>query len=452
MRVADRPFPPIVLDDVPQIAHWQWRPVIAIEGDPPRAVWDDGNSFWDGGVAKWDGDPDATGWIDATCSWYGMEIDTGAPDDAMLVPAARLALLLDNSDGRWSGIDADGTQSQFAPGTRIEVFAHRTDVDLDRRFGEGTFGSETFGIDRTDTDWWVFAGRVATWNQRADDSIEVEAFDSLSDLAQPFGTYTPGVDGQHPDARLQAILTMLAETQETMPHRFDQGTVALSAQETDQAPLEEMQTVATSDAGILFVDVDGTLLYFDRNWRGGRDDQTEVDSISGNVCTADVVVWEPVITTSDERLADHVTVENIAKLQSVAGTLPGYTYAHTELQYKLQEEGDAIAALYLVERSPRTIRVDDFTLYLNDPHQQSTIWRALDWRRVDRLRFVQDRKALGGSTVRIDVDVLIASILHEITPEGGWTITFGTGRPIEAFDFIVYDDGHLYDNAEIYGF
>ena len=450
MRVADRPFPPIVLDDVPQISHWPVRPVIAIEGGTPLARWDDGVSFWDDGIATWDGDPDATGWLDATCAWFGLELEQGTPDDAMLVPATRLSVQLDNRDGRWSGLDADGTQSQFAPGKMIQLWAHRTDVDLDRRFGEGTFGSETFGVDRVDADWWLFSGRIARWDQRADDSIEVEAFDSFSDLAQPIGSYTPGVAGQRPSARLQAIIDLLA-AEDTIPNRWQTGTVTLSAQVTDQSPLEEMQVIATSDAGLLFVDADGTLLYLDRTWRAGRTDQGAIPSASGNVCTADVVVWEPLISTSDDRLADYVNLENLGGVRSVAGTLPGFVYAEVEQQWRTQEEGDAIAALYLNDRTPRRMAVEELTLYLLDPHQPD-IWRSVDWRRLDRLRFVQDRKTTGGSTLRIDIDVLVASIVHEITPEGGWTMTVGCSRAISTTAPIFYDTGHLYDTGEVYGF
>lgn len=450
MRVADRPLPPVVLDTVEQIAHWPVRPVIAIAGSLPHGGWDDGVSRWDVAGTWWDRDPSDTGWLDATCQFYGLTIDHGTPDDSMLVPASQLLLQLDNSDGRWSGMDADGTQSQFGPGTEIQVWGHGASGAGGGTFGAGTFGSGSFGDSSSGGDWWLFAGRVARWDQRADDSVEVEAFDSFSDLAQPFGSYTPGAAGQTPDARLTAILNTISSST-VIPHRFDTGSVALTAQLTDQAPLEEMQTVATSDGGLLMCDSDGTLLYLDRLWRDGRDDQAAIPSVSGNVPTADVVVWDPLISTTDQRLADYVALENVAHLRAVAGVLPGYQYAQTDQQWTTQLEGNALADLYLDERSGRVIRVEEFALYLFDPHQPN-LWRAVDWRRLDRLRFVQDRKVSGGGTLRVDIDVLLASIVHEITPDGGWTMTVGTSRGIAFNTPVLYDTGELYDTGKVYGY
>ena len=426
MRVDDLPLPPIVLDAVPTIAHWPVRPVIAIEGGVAPAVWDDPLAIWDDptGDLVWDGDPNATGWTDATCTFTGMEIDTGEPDESGLFPATRCLVQLDNSDGRWSSYTADGTASLFGPGRTLAVWAHNAEGD-----------------------WWLFCGKVARWDQRADETLEIEAFDNFSDLAQDIGTYTPGINGQKPAVRLAAILATAGE--DAMPYDFAPGLVALTAQETDQAPLEEMQTVVLSDGGVLFVDADGKLLYFDRTWRAGRLDQDAIPDISDNVCTAAFIVWEPVISTNDEGLADRVILENVAELRALAGASKGYTLALTGQQWTLQEEGDALAALMLIDNSPRRLQVTEFDVYLLDPHQPEA-WRAVDWRQLDKVRFVHDFAVPRGTT-RVDVFVLLTSIMHAITPEG-WVMSCGTSKTVSYPTPIRYDTAQEYDTGKVYGF
>ena len=424
MRTLDRPLPaPILLDPVPTIAHWPVRPVIAIEGPVPQSRWDDGTSQWDEAPMAWDAT--MTGWRDATCAWTGCEIDQGVTDDGWLFPATRTVVQLDNADGSWSAIDPDGTASSFGPGTPIQIYAHGA----------------------TD-DWWLFDGFVARWDQRSDDTIEVEAFDMLSDLAQPIGTYTPGVNGQNPATRLTAILAAAGES--ARPKRFNTGTVTLTAQETDEAPLEEMQVVAASDGGVVFVDVDGTLVYLDRNWRAGRTDQEVIPIVSDNVCSAPVVVWDAVIATTDQNLADRVVLENRAGLVAAVGTSPGYVLAHTDQQWTTQIEGDVLAALILDGTTPRRIRLEEFDLYLNDPAQPG-LWDLIDLRRADRIRFLHDQRTTIGSTTRVDVNMLVDGLVHTITPDG-WMMTVATTRAVIASLPVLYDTGELYDTAEEYGY
>ena len=423
MRVDDLPLPPIPLNDVPMLAHWPVRPVIALETFQPDDLWDDDSLLeWDAAELVWD-----NVWRDATCDFTGCEIDTGVPDESGLFPASRCVVQLDNADGRWSNINPDGTVSHIGPGSVMQVWAHNDEGD-----------------------WWLFTGTVSRYDQRADDTVEIEAFDSFSDLAQPIGTFTPGSNGQKPGVRLDAILTAAGE--QLLPHRFATGTVTLTAQASDQAPLEEMQTVIQSDGGVLFVDADGTILSFDRLWRQGRTDQVTIPNISDNVCTAEFIVWEPLISTNDEGLADRVILENVALLKATAGAAKGYTVTLSEQQWTLIEEGNVLAALMLTDQSKRRLAVEEFDLYLLDP-KQPDIWRAVDWRQLDRLRFVHDYMTASG-TVRVDASVLLTSIVHSITPEG-WTLSGGTSKALAFEQPVFYDSGELYDETptpEEYGF
>jgi hypothetical protein len=422
MRVDDRAIPDVFLDPVPILADWPVRPVFGLDTGLPPSYWDTPEQTWDDTDAFWDG-----GWADATCAFNGCEIDTGEPDEAGLFPSARLLLQLDNKTGEWSTLNPDGTTNRFGPGTEMVAYAHNAE-----------------------SDWWLFHGFISRYDQRADDTIEVEAFDCFSDLAQAIGTYTPGVGGEKMGARLTALLAASGES--ALRHRFAVGVAALTAQETDAAPLEEMQTVVLSDGGVLFCDADGTLVALDRLWPAGRDDQVAVPVVSANVCTADFVVWDATISSNDDSLADYVSLENVAKLRSVAGAQPGFKMAFTEQQWTTQTEGDILAAFLLELQQPRQLSIEEFTLYLNDPNQPE-LWRAVDWRRLDHLRFLHNQRVTGGGTLRVDVTAVLDSLTHEITPEG-WSMVVSTAKVRAFTEPIFYDSGVIYNDTppEGYGF
>jgi hypothetical protein len=148
-----------------------------------------------------------------------------------------------------------------------------------------------------------------------------------------------------------------------------------------------------------------------------------------------------------------VVLENIAKLQATAGDIAtpgGYVIAFTDQQWTTQTEGDILAALLLENQQDRRINIEEFTLYLLDPVQPE-MWKAVEWRRLDNLRFLHDQKVVGGLLSRVDVTTLIDSISHDITPDN-WTMTIGTTRAQSFTLPILYDTDLLYDTEEIYGF
>ena len=402
MRVADRPFPTVVAHPMPAAPI---RPVIAVEPVSIDYTWDDPLLVWDDPANTWDLTVPAGPWADLYCDYQGMSIESGHPDEHGVFDADHLIVQVDNRTGEWSRYNVDGSLSNYGPGRHIAVWA-------------------TDGTDR----WWLFYGRVARWDEHADDTIEVEAFDLQSDLAQPRGTYTPGTAGQLPAGRMTSILAVAGFTDR---RDLNTGICSLTQQATDQSPLEELQTVAASDGGALYGDADGTIVYAGRGWRGGRTDQTAVPAVSDNVCTAGVVVWDPVLSTSDELLADTVILQNVAKLRSTASTSrPSGAYLLTRqgLQYTTQGEGDTLAAFLLAGFSPPRLRVDGFDLYLFDPRQPS-VWRAVDWRLFDRLRYVHDSKVIGGVT-RLDLLTVIISIDHDVTPSE-WIMSVATSRAVD---------------------
>jgi hypothetical protein len=414
MRTSDRALPTVTLDTgLASIAHWPMRPVIAIGTiqKPPYgwdylADWDDPNIEWDV--------PLSPAHLDATCEWTGLEITYGPPDDHTAFPAAHLIVQLNNSTGQWSQYNVDGSPALSGPGQTIDVWAHS---------------------DTGPADYWLFSGTIARWDERADDTVEIEAFDAFSTLAQQVGTYTPGTNGDKLATRLTAILT--AAGRASLPKRFATGLVTLTAQATDRAPLEEMQIVASSDGGVLFGDADGTLVAYDRNWRNGRSDQPALPVISDNVCTSPIIIWDPVISTNDTNLGDTIVLENVAKLRAQApATITGFVLTETEQQWTSQGEGDTLAsALLTAQRQPR-VALDSFDLYLLDA-RQPTLWQAVDWRLFDAVRFLHDSKAVGG-TARLDVTTLVTAITHSVTPDG-WVMTVATSRALSYIAPINWD-------------
>jgi hypothetical protein len=425
MRTLDRALPPVVLDP-DACAAWPVRPVIAIaQKTQPAYAWDDPWATWDDPTPLvWDVADVFPAWVDATCDFFGLELETGAPDEHGNFPAAHIVVQLDNRTGRWSQYNADGSPSRFGPGQTLAVWAHNASGD-----------------------WWLCYTRIARWDERADDSIEVEAFDSFSDLAQPVGTFTPGAAADLPGARLAAILTAAQAT--ATPTRFATGVVHLTAQSTDQAPLEEAQTVTGSDGALLYGDADGTLVSTDRFWRAGRTDQIVEPVISFNVCAAPIHIWDPVLSTNDVGLAYAIVLENVAGLRAAAGvpSPPGrYVLAEQDQQWTSQTEGDTLAAFLLGMQQRTRVALDEFDLYLLDP-QQPGIWAAVDWRLFDRVRFLHDAKTPQGTT-RLDLEMLVDSIAHSITPGGTWVMTVSTTRALAYFAPVLWDNAaYVWDDT-----
>lgn len=418
MRVADRGLPIGLIDPAPNLARWPVRPVVAIES--PQVLWDDGH-VWDDATLEtlWDLD-----YRDASCELFGLTVETGAPDDHGTFPAGHATVELDNRTGVWSAFNVDGSSSAHGPGARIHIYAHAPAGD-----------------------WWIFSGTIARWDQTGGETLHVEAFDAFSDLAQPVGTYTPGTVGQLPGARLAAIVTAAQLT--SIPTRFAAGTVTLTVQATDQAPVEEMEIVVSSDGGMLYCDADGTVTSYDRTWRAGRSDQVTVPVVSDNVCTADVILWDPVLTTADDGVADRVVLQNVALLRATAGS-GRLVYTDVDLQWSTQTEGDVLAAFTLDQHKPPRIALDEATVWLFDPHQPD-LWRLVDTRLFDKWRILHDAAVVGG-VARLDVNAIVTTVVHDVTVEGGWTMTVGTTPATGYTAPILYDTGHLYDTGDVYGY
>ena len=397
--------------DVP-MAGWPAKLRIAIERLPQAAyVWDDADPdvTWDDTTPErvWDAPFVGAGFTDAVCDFHALTIESGVPDELGLFEAGRVELTLSNPDGEYTAYTVDGRLVYFAPGRQLSIWAQLDGVD-----------------------WWLANVRIDRWNPQADGTVVVEASDGFSLLAREQGGYTPGVAAEKALARITAIATLAGFPD---PVRGDTGDVTLTRQLTDRAPLEEIQTVALSDGGIVAVDADGTLLYRNRLWPAGRADQTTLDVFSDNVCTVPAVVWDLEWTAADDALTNWVKLVNVAGLTATAtdpAALVRWPLTHPDPdQWTTQAEGDTLAAVLLAQRSTPRLAVESFTLHVHDPQQD--LWRtAIDRRIGDRIRFISDQTEPGGGTSTLDIVAVVSTIRHEITPEA-WVTTIGTTRSVD---------------------
>jgi len=367
-------------------------------GEPPY-VWDE---------------PAVSGWVDAVCDWIVADIEPGEPDDLYLYPPAQLTLTLDNADGAYTPWTADGRLTYWAPGRQIAVFAHRL-ADA--------------------TDWWLFGGRVSSWQVNADATVTVTAFDGLSWLAQEVGgDWTPGAGGDIPAQRITAAAAAIGYPD---PLRLDAGTVHLTTAPTDRSPLEAVEVAALSDGGLFYGDADGTLVYRDRGWRAGRDDQPQPWVISDNVCTVPVIVWDPLMASDDERLATDVRLVNVAGLVATATQTSiwqgdaRYVLAHPDPdQWSSQAEGDALAAYLLAMQGTPAMAMRSFDLHALSPNNPAVWDMAVLARPGDLVEVLHDFPDAAGNPATLDVIAVCLTVAHNLTPEA-WVSSFGLSRTVD---------------------
>jgi hypothetical protein len=364
----------------------------------------------------WDAPFVAAGYTDASCDFHAVDIDPGDADELYLFPATSCTVTLDNRSGAYTPWSADGRLVYWAPGRRLAVFT----------------------VDGGGVKDWLFSGRVASWVSNVDDTVTVTAYDGLAWLAQELGgPWTPGVAGQSVGARLNAIMTAAG-----YPDRvdIDAGTVTLTAPtlEADTSPLMATQRVALSDGGLFYGDADGSLDYRGRLWRAGRPDQPTTYTVSDNVCSADVVVWDPEAAADDERLATDVRLVNTANLTAVAaltGSLwagdARYRLAHPDPdQWTTQTEGDTLAAYLLAQQSTPSMALSRFSLHVQDPHQPTAWEMAVRTRRGDRVEVVHDYLDPSGRPAVLDLFAVVLGVTHSITPDE-WVADVALSRTVD---------------------
>ena len=389
---------------------------IALERLPDAAyVWDDADEeavVWDapGDVYVWDAPFVGGGFTDAVCDFHAVTIDAGHIDENGLFGSAEAVITLDNADGEYSQRASDGRLVYWATGRRVCLLGE----------ADGQW-------------WWLFGGRVTGWDENPDGTVTVTAADGFAQLARDVSAdWTPGTASQTVSQRIASICAKWGYTDPTNLAVTD---VRMGNPLTDRSPLEEIQVTAMSDAGFVFCDQDGRLVYRGRDWPGGRSDQVTVHTFSDNLCDGSLIVWDLQIISDDVALATRVELENYedpAKVATASATVPQweipYVFSHPQEDlWMSQADGDRLAQDLLARHGTDAPRFG-WALHLRDPNQD--LWRpGIDLRLGDKVNVVRTFPAAGGEEGLIDVDGLVTGITHEINPDA-WLVTVETSRVV----------------------
>jgi hypothetical protein len=403
---------------------WPWWPVIGLEMvDTAAYVWDDADVTvaWDDPNPDrlvWDNPATVSGFYDAVCDLIACEIEPGEADDLYLFPPTQCTLTLDNSTGRYTPWTADGRLTYWAPGRRVCLWARNA----------------------AGARWWLFSGRVATWQSNPDGTVTVVAFDGMAQLAQQIagGQWAPGFAGDTVQAR---IATVAGAAGYTGRLDLEAGTVTLSTYSSSPVPLEAIQQAALSDGGLFYGDADGSLDYRGRLWRAGRTDTPAPGwTVATNVCEAPVIVWDPEAAADDDRLVTDVALVNVAGLTATAA-LTGSLWAgdarfrltHTDHDlWQTQQQGNDLAAYLLAQQSAPAMALASFTLHHLDPSQQTAVPdMGVGVRRGDRVEVLHRFVDQAGVDQLLDVFAIVLGVGHAIVPEEGWTTTVNLSRTVD---------------------
>lgn len=207
---------------------------------------------WDAGL--WDVDPweVATTWADVSCDWRGAAIAGGRTGPMDRFRSAHAVLRLDNREGKYNSWSE--ATPWAGPGSR--------------HLGAGTLARIGIDVDGHPRRY-LFTGIADTWHHEREDPdrwVEMGCDDPLATLTLANLPEQPSQGaGEHAGARLERILA--AHGLDSMPHRFDVGVVPLQATTLADDAISLADLAADSDAGWLWCDGDGTLVYY----QGDRD-------------------------------------------------------------------------------------------------------------------------------------------------------------------------------------
>jgi hypothetical protein len=273
---------------------------------------------WDYGV--WDADvwETAPTWVDVSCDWQGATIIGGRNGPLDRYRAAHAVIRLDNRAGVYN---AWSDATPWAPAGS-------------RHLGAGTLirvGVDVDGYPRR----YLFTGVADTWEHRRagpDRWVDIGCDDPLASLtlANLPEQASQGA-GEAAGARLQRILD--AEGLSSMPTRFDPGVVPLQATTLADDAWSMACITADSDGGWLWVDGDGTLVYYqgdrdttDPRWLAPVATIGDDDTIAGALC------WDqsPVLADNRDAVINHAAIATTGGVAHIADDIP------SQLRYQVR--------------------------------------------------------------------------------------------------------------------
>ena len=123
------------------------------------------------------------------------------------------------------------------------------------------------------------------------------------------------------------------------------------------------------------VDADGTIVYRDRDWPDGRDDQGTVPTLSDNYCPATLHTWDTEVTTDDDVLINDVTLtqprgrrrHRRGRRVDRASRLPDVRRTAGRRPVDTRGRRPGAGRLIVARRADHYLRVNQYVLYVNDP-------------------------------------------------------------------------------------
>lgn len=361
----------------------------------------------DGGKLKLEVDLGA-GWVNLTPWWAGLQRVSGRAGPLDRFNASTLSFQLDNRDREWCPWR---TGPHGKPGRNKPV-----------RLRAATPGGLI--VPR-------FAGWTTKWEEAVQVGVQgvgvtralVECTDGFRRLARANGiATTPAGAGELSGNRVQRILD--AADWDAGLRAIDDGEVTLAATDLSRPALDELQDVALSEGGVLFIDVYGRVTFFDRDTMDGVFPPEAV--LGGSIPTGDKRFAE-----DDSALVNTVRVARTGGTASTAVDATSVAadgqrlWTRTDLPLETDGQATTLAAVLL----SRAIN----SVFLPGPLRLEPISGGADvWDAVVRLQVTNpiavvhtDQELGSGFTASTRID----GITDDIQP-GRWVTTY-THSPLD---------------------
>ncbi len=294
-------------------------------------------------------------------------------------------------------------------------------------------------------------------------SIDVVGSETTGSVNVSGGVSTTPIIGTGtdlPGLRIETILDAIGWPDNLRD--IDEGTTYLAAQDATKTPLDMLQEAAAADAGVIYVDDDGTVIFADRDATISDDRSITVQSTYDTTDAA----GKKFVGTSI--VYDDSLIYNIVKIdRKVTNAVTGEELTGTTVIVSNAESISLYGARTLAIEVPIVSDVGGNAAYGQTQAQNLALFLASQYAnpelRPEEIRFapqgnpstlypdllsrkIRDRVAVkfavpgGGSAVQRDC--FVESIGHTITP-GNWSTTLGLSSATFYTGFFILDNATL---------
>lgn len=363
---------------------------------------------------------------DISCQVRSYSLSTGRDRPLERFRAGTATLVLDDPDGRyspWRTVADTGVYGTIRPGIDVEIWVE---------IGHAAFPR--------------FAGRVVAITDLFPETggrheVRFDCADYMSLLAVFDGVeQTPAGAGETSGARITRICDNAFYDQ---PRSFDAGTVTLQATTLAKNALDETGLVCDTELGVLFCDLDGTLIHRDRNGLVTDPRYTTVQATFGELdpelCYSDIV-----LASDTDKIKNVVSIANeggtaVTREDTTSKALYGpHTFRRFDLIHEDPADSTVIADQHLDVYAYAANRIDKLTVQPGaNPGQLP------DLLPLGLLHRIQIRRRAEGFQVVADLQI---QAINETVEPDDWTIEYTTFSAAAVFDAGRYDID-VYDTA-----